>query len=206
MQEEEGLEDKQMSVGAKRDLELVDMALNGDQMAYARLLEIYRDNIFFMMLKMVRNQDDADDLTIEAFGKAFKRLPSFNPEYAFSTWLFRIASNNAIDFIRRKKKAAIYSLDEDFDDEESKGAFEVSSGELNPEQELMKGQRVKEIHRIIETLKPKYRQLVEMRYLKELSYEEISDELNLPLGTVKAQLFRARELMFEVLKKRKDKI
>ena len=96
------MDDKTVRTSAQRDLELVKQAISGDQSAYAQLLKAYRESIYYMMMKMVRNADDADDLTIEAFGKAFKRLESFNPEYAFSTWLFRIASNTAIEFIRKK--------------------------------------------------------------------------------------------------------
>lgn len=185
----------------ERDYALVRSAIVGDQSAYAELLQAYRENIYFMMLKMVKNPDDAEDLTIEAFGKAFKRLKSFNPEYAFSTWLFRIASNNAIDFIRKKKKATVFSLDEKDEDEDGYGgSYDVQSKELNPEQKLVKGQRIEAMHKIVESLKPKYRTLVELRYLKEYSYDEIAEELDLPLGTVKAQLFRARELMYEILK------
>ena len=200
MGEEISMDDKPSSGSVKRDLALVSQALQGNQGAYAQLLEHYRDNIYYMMYKMVRNNDDAEDLTIEAFGKAFKRLPSFNPEYAFSTWLFRIASNNAIDFIRKRKKASVLSLDDESEGEEGKGAFNVKAEGLNPEQELMKDQRIEEIHRIINSLKPKYKLLVELRYLKEMSYEEIADHMELPLGTVKAQLFRARELMSEIVK------
>lgn len=200
MDEEGSMDDKTVKTSAERDLELVKQAIAGDQSAYASLLKAYKESIYYMMIKMVRNADDADDLTIEAFRKAFKRLDSFNPEYAFSTWLFRIASNNAIDFIRKKKKASTYSIDEDYNDDDSRGVFEVKSADLNPEQELMKEQRIKEMHRIINILKPKYRQLIEMRYLKEMSYDEIATEMDLPLGTVKAQLFRARELMHEIMK------
>lgn len=194
------MEERPIGSSAQRDQAWVDRALKGDQSAYTELLETYRENIFYMMMKMVRNSDDAEDLTIEAFGKAFKRLPSFNPEYAFSTWLFRIASNNAIDFIRKKKKASTFSIDQEMDDDEGRSAFDVRSEGLNPEQAFMKGQRIEEIHKIINALKPKYKQLVELRYLKELSYDEIAEEMDLPLGTVKAQLFRARELMFEIVK------
>ncbi len=197
------MEGRSAGSNAERDLAWVTAA--GDQAAYISLLETYRENIYYMMLKMVRNQDDAEDLTIEVFGKAFKRLPSFNPEYAFSTWLFRIASNNAIDFIRKKKKADTLSLDQD-DDDESSIAFDVQSKELNPEQELVKGQHIEEMHKLIDALKPKYKKLVELRYLSELSYDEIADEMDLPLGTVKAQLFRARELMFEIMKHRRKHI
>lgn len=189
-----------MNSRAQRDLELVNCALAGDQSAYATLMQAYRDNIYYLMMKMIKNPDDADDLTIEAFGKAFKRLASFNPEYAFSTWLFRIASNNAIDFMRKRKKSATLSLDANFDDEESSGSFDIKSGELNPEQELMKTQRIDQMRQFVSLLKPKYKVLVELRYLKEYSYEEIAEHLQLPLGTVKAQLFRARELLYEYMK------
>ncbi|MEZ4722896.1 MAG: sigma-70 family RNA polymerase sigma factor [Flavobacteriales bacterium] len=196
------MEEKNFSDRAKRDLELVEEALAGDQRAYTKLMAAYRENIYFMMLKMVASKDDAEDLTIEAFGKAFKRLNQYKPDYAFSTWLFKIASNNCIDFLRKKKKAQTISIDEGFGGEETDegGGMDIESESLDPEQKLMRGQRIDEMHRIVEQLKPKYRNLVELRYFEELSYEEIADQLELPLGTVKAQLFRARELMYEILK------
>ena len=190
-----------MSERAQRDHELVQKALEGDQRAYTQLMAEYREKIYFMMLKMVSNQDDADDLTVEAFGKAFKRLKQYRPDYAFSTWLFKIASNNCIDFLRKKKKATTVSIDAGFGGEdEDDGPMHIESKGLNPEQAFMKGQRAVEMRKIVEQLKPKYRNLVELRYFDELSYEEIAQEMDLPLGTVKAQLFRARELMFEILK------
>lgn len=197
------MEEKYLSDRARRDLELVEQALSGDQRAYTQLMSAYRENIYYMMLKMVSNKDDAEDLTIEAFGKAFKRLSQYKPDFAFSTWLFKIASNNCIDFLRKQKKAKLVSIDEGFNSEEgddSPGGMDIKAKALDPEEELMKGQRIKEMHRIVEQLKPKYRTLVELRYFSEMSYEEIAEELELPLGTVKAQLFRARELMYEILK------
>lgn len=197
------MDEKNLSDRAKRDLELVEQALTGDQRAYTQLMSEYRENIYYMMLKMVNNKDDAEDLTIEAFGKAFKRLAQYKPDFAFSTWLFKIASNNCIDFLRKQKKAKLVSIDEGFnndDGEEPQGGMDIKAKGLNPEQALMKGQRITEMHRIVEQLKPKYRTLVDLRYFQELSYEEIAEELDLPLGTVKAQLFRARELMYEILK------
>lgn len=195
------MDQQNISDSAKRDLDLVAEALNGDQRAYTKLMSVYRENIYFMMMKMVMNKDDAEDLTIEAFGKAFKRLEQYRPDYAFSTWLFKIASNNCIDFLRKKKKSMTVSIDSGAvgeDGEERK--MDIESEGLNPEEVLMKEQRIEEMHRIVEQLKPKYQMLVQLRYFDELSYEEIAVELELPLGTVKAQLFRARELMFEILK------
>ncbi|MDC1222091.1 sigma-70 family RNA polymerase sigma factor [Salibacteraceae bacterium] len=159
-----------------------------------------------MMKKMISNNDDAEDLTIEAFGKAFKRLAQYSPDYAFSTWLFKIASNNCIDFLRKKRLGKTVSLDSGYsNDDESNGSIDLEFEGLNPEEKLMKSQRIEEMHRIVEQLKPKYRQLAEMRCFQDKSYDEIAAELEIPLGTVKAQLFRARELMFEILKSTKHK-
>lgn len=189
------------------DYKLVKLAVeNADQKAYAELMVRYRDSVYFMLLKMVNNKDDADDLTIEAFGKAFKRLHQYTPNFAFSTWLFKIASNNCIDFIRKKKKNTL-SLDKTFENEEgNEKGMDVKSEWLDPEEKVIKKQKIKLMHDLVDKLKPRYKQLVEMRYFDEMSYEEISEQLNLPLGTVKAQLFRAREFLYNILKNSEGKI
>jgi RNA polymerase sigma-70 factor (ECF subfamily) len=151
-----------------------------------------------MLLKMVNNSSDAEDLTIEAFGKAFKNIQQYTPNYAFSTWLFKIATNNCIDFIR-KKKATTVSIDQTDDDPE-KSTPDIQATVLDPEEEMIKEQKQKMMREIVSKLKPRYRKLIELRYFKEYSYEEIAEELELPIGTVKAQLFRARELLFNILK------
>jgi RNA polymerase sigma-70 factor (ECF subfamily) len=191
-----------LSEKAKFDLVLVDQAIQGDQKAYAELLDRYKDAIYFMLLKMVNNKSDAEDLTIEAFGKAFKNIHQYTPNYAFSTWLFKIATNNCIDFIR-KKKANLISIDNTTEDQEgpvSSPTAHLQSSNLDPEEQLIKEQNVKLIQEVVGKLKPRYRKLIELRYFSEFSYEEIADELGLPIGTVKAQLFRARELLFNILK------
>jgi RNA polymerase sigma-70 factor (ECF subfamily) len=191
-----------LSDKAKFDLVLVDQAIAGDQKAYAELLDRYKDAIYFMLLKMVNNKSDAEDLTIEAFGKAFKNIHQYTPNYAFSTWLFKIATNNCIDFIR-KKKANLISIDNTLEDQEgpiTSPTAHLQSSNLDPEEQLIKVQNVQLIQEVVSRLKPRYRKLIELRYFKEYSYEEIAEELNLPIGTVKAQLFRARELLFNVLK------
>lgn len=198
----ESLSDK-----ARLDYRLVRAAIdNGDQKAYAQLMERYRDSIYFMLLKMVNNRDDADDLTIEAFGKAFNKLHQYTPNYAFSTWLFKIASNNCIDFIRKKKKHLL-SIDKPFETGDGgEMKMDVASNTLDPEETYIREQKKLLMHGVVETLKPRYRTLVELRYFKEFSYEEIAKELDLPLGTVKAQLFRAREFLYNILKNSKEKI
>lgn len=192
---------------AVRDYKLVQRAIeDGDQKAYAELMNNYKDSLYFMLLKMTSNPHDAEDLTIEAFGKAFKKLHQYTPDYAFSTWLFKIASNNCIDFLRKKKKYT-FSIDQGIDDElGTELARRIPAEELDPEEELVKKQKIKLMRDVVEKLKPHYRTLIELRYFSEFSYEEISEELNLPLGTVKAQLFRAREFLYQILKNSREKI
>ena len=187
-----------LSDKAQHDFLLVQKAKEGDQKAYAELLGRYRDAIYFMLLKMVNNPSDAEDLTIEAFGKAFKNILQYTPNFAFSTWLFKIATNNCIDFIR-KKRAATISLDQGSDDQPT-ASVTIQSDTPDPEASLINDQKIKLLREVVSNLKPRYRTLVELRYFKEYSYEEISVELELPIGTVKAQLFRARELLYNILK------
>lgn len=196
-----------LSDKARYDYALVQKAVNHkDQQAYAELMGRYRDSIYFMLLKMVNNRDDADDLTIEAFGKAFARLHQYTPNYAFSTWLFKIASNNCIDFIRKQKKKML-SLDNEFENEDGdRLRFDLEADGKNPAEHVMHKEKIEVMREVVQKLKPRYRQLVELRYFQEYSYEEISDELDLPLGTVKAQLFRAREFLMNIMKDSKDKI
>ncbi len=192
---------------SQEDLELVRLAVeNKDQQAFAKLMARYKDSIFFMVLKMVHNRDDAEDITIESFGKAFNRLDKYDAKYAFSTWLFKIATNNCIDFIR-KKRLETTSIDQTFgNDEGDEMSIDIKSDSLNPEEKYMRKQRSISVRGTLEKLDEKYKVLIEMRYYQELSYEEIAQELNIPLGTVKAQLFRAKELLFKMLDKSKDKI
>ncbi len=200
------VENEHLSDKAKADLILVELAKQGKQSAYAELMDRYRDSIYFMMLKMVKNPDDADDLTIEAFGKAFSRLEQYSPSFAFSTWLFKIASNNSIDFIR-KKRIQVTSIDAGYmTDDGERMHVDAKSLTLNPEETIMQGQRVTHMRLLVSKLKPKYRELVEKRYFEEMSYEEIAEEMNLPLGTVKAQLFRARDFLASMIEKTKDSI
>ncbi len=195
-----------LSQKAAEDLELVKRALQNDQKAYAELMVRYKDSIYFMILKMVNNKEDANDLTVEAFGKAFENIEKYRPEFAFSTWLFKIATNNCIDFIR-KKRLKTFSIDETFDSQDGDDRkIDFASEGLDPEEKMIKKQKNDLMRTIVDKLPVRYKQLVIMRYFDERSYEEIAEELDLPLGTVKAQLFRARDLLFNTIKKGKEKI
>jgi RNA polymerase sigma-70 factor (ECF subfamily) len=191
-----------LSENARRDVDLVIAARAGDQKAFAQLMKRYKDAIYFMLLKMVNNKTDAEDLAIEAFGKAFSNIHQYEPQFAFSTWLFRIASNNAIDHMR-KKKAVTVSLEPIVGNDKSIGIeynYNIRTDSDTPEEAFIKEQNAKLLRKAVSSLKPRYRTLLELRYFKEYSYAEIAEELNLPLGTVKVQLFRSREMLFDLLK------
>ena len=189
-----------LSEKARNDLLLVERARKGDEKAFAALLHRYKDSIYFMLLKMVNNASDAEDLTIEAFGKAFRSLETFTPNFAFSTWLFKIATNNCIDFIR-KKQASPPIIDQGTDEMDSY-TVNIQSDTPDPEEDLINRQKFAQLREVVNQLKPRYKNLIELRYYKEYSYEEISKELNLPIGTIKAQLFRAKSLLYNILNKK----
>jgi RNA polymerase sigma factor (sigma-70 family) len=192
---------------ALEDFQLIDEAVNSnDEQAFAKLMQRYRRPVYHMILKMVRNVDDAEDLTIESFAKAFRSLHRFKKDFTFSTWLFRIATNNTIDYIRKKKLNTL-SISNTFTDDNGEAvSIDVEDENLNPQEETIKLQKEELVQVFVDKLPPKYQKLVRLRYFHELSYEEIAKELEAPLGTVKAQLHRARELMFEMVKNKRDHI
>jgi RNA polymerase sigma factor (sigma-70 family) len=187
----------ELSDKAKSDLLLVEQARRGNEKAFAILMNRYRDSIYFLILKMVNNSSDAEDLTIEAFGKAFRSLESYTPKFAFSTWLFKIATNNCVDFIRKKQISPTpFDL---LQDNLDTATVNIQSDLPDPEESLINRQKIAALKDIVSQLKPRYKSLIELRYYKEYSYEEISSELNLPIGTVKAQLYRAKTLLYNIL-------
>jgi RNA polymerase sigma factor (sigma-70 family) len=191
-----------LSENAKRDAELIIAARAGVENAFSQLMMRYKDAIYFMLLRMVKNKLDAEELTSEAFGKAFINIHQYEPQFAFSTWLFCIASNNAIDHLRKKRITTVpleptVRIDNNVGIEYN---YFVKTGSDNPEEALIKEQNAKLLRKSVSMLKPRYRTLLEMRYFLEYSYAEIAKELNLPLGTVKIQLYRSREILFDRLK------
>ncbi|MCU0352388.1 MAG: sigma-70 family RNA polymerase sigma factor [Cytophagales bacterium] len=198
--------DKEFSAKALEDFKLVDQAIGGDQKAYAELMKRYKKPLYHTVLKMVRNVDDAEDLTIESFAKAFRNLDKFKKDFSFSTWLFRIATNNCIDFLRKKKLETMRLAGSLRDSNGDEVAMDIKDTNLNPQEEAIKDQKNEIIRLIIHKLPPKYQTLVNLRYFQELSYEEIAEELQAPLGTVKAQLHRARELLYDLVKNKQEHI
>ena len=194
-----------LSEKGKRDLKLIKRALKtGDPNAYSELMSLYRDPLYFMLYEKVNDQELAKDLTIESLGKAFNKLHLYTPEYVFSTWLFTVARNHCIDYLR-KQKLPTTSIDKMMLDKDGKRTnFDITSNTLNPDQQLEKKQRIAILRQIVDQLKPKYRHLVKLRYFKEMTYEEVSVKLRIPIGTVKAQLHRSREQLFKIMSGSRD--
>lgn len=200
-------DEQRLTTKAVYDYKLVRRAVDsGDQKAYAELLQRYKESVFFMMMKMCGNKDDAEDLTIEAFGRAFKKLDQYHPDFAFSTWLFKIASNNAIDFLRKKKQKYSISIDNKTDNPDNDHSVNIKASGLDPEEYFIRKQKIESIRLLVDNLKPKYKEMIELFYFQEMSHEEISKKLDLPIGTIKAQLFRARDLLYNALKGNKSRL
>jgi RNA polymerase sigma factor (sigma-70 family) len=189
------------SASSQIDYAVVQRAIGGDQSAFKILFDKYRQPLFFHILKLVRDREVIEDLLQEIFLKAFDNIASFNPDYAFSTWLYRITTNHSIDYLR-KKKLKTFSLDEPVQTRDGTMSIEVEDESQSTDDLIMKKQRSIILREALDSLPDKYRDIIKMRHVEELSYQEIADLLDLPLGTVKAHIFRARELLYKYLKDR----
>ncbi len=184
---------------AESDEQLIRDALAGDQRAYKELLARHRQSIYHVIFKIVRSNEEAADLVQETFMKAFGSLASYRFEYRFSTWLYKIAANNAIDHLRKKRIEAL-SLDRPVQTKDGEVALEIPDWSQNPEEDLYRKRRAVTIGDAIDSLPAKYREVIVLRHQQDRSYEEIAEQLRIPVGTVKARIFRARELLKKKLK------
>lgn len=191
------------SSSSLEDDKFVKRAIKGDQDAYKQLMDKYQKPLYFHVLKMVRNHEQVEDLVQEAFMKAFNNLNSYNTNYAFSTWLYRITTNHTIDYLR-KKKLKTTSINDPVKTKDGEMEIQISD-DAETDRDIIRKERKKIIHNAINDLPKKYRKVIEMRHLQELSYQEIADQLDLPLGTVKAHIFRAREMLYKELKDKREK-
>jgi len=186
---------------SERDSRLVKQILeSGNRAAYAQLMDEYFEKVYSRMLKMTSQPGDAEDLTMEAFNKAFSKLDQYTPDFAFSTWLYRIAKNNCIDHLRRNKK----DIDMKVNQQEAGigiAAHELANQLPSPEQLMINRQETRLLREIVDTLHPKYKDIIKLHYFNELSCEEIAHQLELPEGTVKVRLFRGRELLYNIMSK-----
>jgi RNA polymerase sigma-70 factor (ECF subfamily) len=186
----------------EEDIKLIHSALRGEQSAFKRLMKKYHDPIYNLIARIIRNKGQVEDLTQEAFVKAFASLKNFNEEYAFSTWLYKIATNSSIDYIR-KRKLDTFSIDKPIALEESDYTFELPDTTYQPDKNLIQRQRTHLIEEAIDRLPEKYKKVIVLRHTEDRDYAEIAKMLKLPIGTVKAHIFRARELLNKYLR---DKI
>jgi len=184
---------------ALSDEKIIARALGGEQLAYQELLLKYQKTVFHIILKIIRNADDAQDLVQETFMRAFKTLESYRSEFRFSTWLCKIAANCSIDYLRKKKIKA-FSMDKPIETKNGTVEVEFRDKGANPEEYMLRKQKLISIEEAIESLPEKYKEVIVYRHHDDKSYEEIAKIMDIPIGTVKARIFRARELLKKKLK------
>ena len=189
-----------MNSEEKTDYELIDEAIDGNEAAYGILMDRYRDSLHGILYRMVRDQEETQDLVQEAFIKAYNALSSFNKQYSFSTWLFKIASNNCIDHLR-KKRLSTTSIDTPIETKDGSITQDIPDSSYSPEMDIIRNEMITTIHDAIDQLPEKYREVINLRHKQDRSYDEIAIELELPIGTVKARIFRAREILKKALSK-----
>ncbi|HCD52160.1 MAG TPA: RNA polymerase subunit sigma-24 [Balneolaceae bacterium] len=192
------------SASSIQDDGLVAAALRGNEASYKKLVDKYDRPIFFHIRKMIKEKEMVEDLVQEVFMKAFKNLDSYSNEYAFSTWLYRIATNHTIDYLR-KKKLQTFSINDPVKTKDGEMEVQLPDTSFSTDAPVMKQERKEIVQNAIANLPEKYRKVIQMRHMEELSYDEIAEALDLPLGTVKAHIFRARELLYKALIDKKDK-
>ncbi len=190
---------KNKSDSKQEDFDAIRRVLEGDNTAYEFLQKKYKNLIYSLVKKMIKNDSDVEDLVQETFIKAYKALDKFKFNYSFSAWIYRIASNNTIDFLR-KRRFDTFSIDKPIGNAEDENYFEIEDNSYSPDADLISEQKADIIRAAIDTLPENYREIILLRHEEELDYKAIADQLDLPLGTVKAHLFRARKLLYEELK------
>ncbi|HLT33866.1 MAG TPA: sigma-70 family RNA polymerase sigma factor [Aquaticitalea sp.] len=177
--------------------EAIEKAKENEQMAFNFLLDTFWNDVYGFQLKRTENENDAEDITIQTFSKAFDKIATYKLEFEFKTWLIAISKNIHIDLLR-KRKSSISNNSNKRDDEEF---YDIIDESPSPEDDLITEQNLAKLLRDIKKLKPHYQEVINLRYFQELSYQEISDELNEPMNNVKVKLLRAKKLLAEIIKK-----
>ncbi|MDF2651302.1 MULTISPECIES: RNA polymerase sigma factor SigW [unclassified Paenibacillus] len=173
---------------------LAKLARNGDRNAFAELVELYKDKIFHLAYRMLNNKQEAEDAVQETFLRVYTNLHRYDENQKFSTWIFRIGTNLCIDKLRRRKNT--YSLDAEMPDGEGNDYYAMlPSHEDTPEKQVIVSETQEQIRQAIETLPEKYKSVVILRYLHDMSLQEISDVLDMPVTTIKTRVHRGREYL-----------
>jgi RNA polymerase sigma-70 factor (ECF subfamily) len=179
-------------------IEAIEKAKKNDQIAFNYLLDTFWNDVYGFQLKRTENENDAEDITIQTFSKAFDKIQSYNPDYEFKTWLIAISKNIHIDLVRKRKSrisnSSIANDDDDF--------YDVIDESPSPEDKLITEQNLAKLLRDIKKLKPHYQEVINLRYFQELSYNEISEQLNEPINNIKVKLLRAKKLLADIITKK----
>ncbi|MBN2799457.1 MAG: sigma-70 family RNA polymerase sigma factor [Deltaproteobacteria bacterium] len=183
----------------QEDQELVTAVRAGDPTAYRGLVEKYQNRVYHLIYGMVRNQEDARDLAQDVFVKAYHRLDSFRLESSFYTWLYRIAMNQAIDFIRRRKRQGTTTFDEGVASRDDNGEIAAAHHEDSPSHALERKRLYKRIMDAMEELPEDQRQVLLLREVEGLAYKDIADIMDIPEGTVMSRLYYARKKLQKLL-------
>jgi RNA polymerase sigma-70 factor (ECF subfamily) len=179
------------------DLIIIRSVLSGDSSQFALLWQKYNKQIYANVLKIVRSIDDADDIVQDTFLKAFNALHSYNQTFPFPAWLYKIASNTCIDYFRRKR---IRPISIENINREGGDIYDIIPDKSTPiDVNIINNETKEQLLKAVEQLPLRYKQCIQLRHFEELSYEEISLKMNLPLGTVKITLFRARKMLLNML-------
>jgi len=186
-----------LAINSQRIQDNIAKAKTGDQVAFTFLLDFYWSEVFNFMLKRTQNETDTEDIVIETFAKAFDRIHTYNPEYAFNTWLISIAKNVHIDMLRKKKSVLFVEIS---DDEDSR-AQNVADSSPTAEDKLIREQNLSRLLQCVKQLKPQYQEVIQLRFFQEMSYQEIAEQLGEPLNNIKVKILRAKKLLLEILKK-----
>lgn len=173
---------------------LAKLALKGDQRAFAELVELYQDKLFHMAYRMLNNRQEAEDVVQETFLRVYRSLDRYDENQKFSTWIYRIATNLCIDRLRKRKPS--YSLDAESSEHEGLDGYSmIPSDNRTPESEVLLTETQRIVHQAIETLPPKYKTIMMLRYIQDLSLQEIGDVLEMPVTTIKTRVHRGREFL-----------
>ncbi|MCL6294249.1 RNA polymerase sigma factor [Jejuia spongiicola] len=179
--------------------EAIKRAKKNDQKAFNYLLDVFWDNVYGFQLKRTQNENDAEDITIQTFSRAFDKIETFNDAYKFKTWLITISKNIHIDLLRKEKNSISQVISKD-----DRDAFQVLDESPSPEDKLITEQHLAKLLRDIKQLKSHYQEVINLRYFQELSYKEISAELKEPINNVKVKLLRAKKLLAEIINEAND--
>jgi len=179
-------------------IDAIEKAKKNDQIAFNFLLDTFWNDVYGFQLKRTQNENDAEDITIQTFSKAFDKIHTYNPDYEFKTWLITISKNIHIDLVRKRKSRISNTIDRDEEDD----FYDVIDESPSPEDKLITEQNLAKLLRDIKKLKPHYQEVLNLRYFQELSYNEISEQLNEPINNIKVKLLRAKKLLADIITKK----